>query len=120
MSQLHTVCVVDERSELFPQGICTGRRMDVLTGRRKSIAIESVLRTMGPQVIVADEITSEEDCRALLSASWCGVRVAATAHASCLRDLNERKTYRSIPELGIFERVVVMKPDKSWHLERLV
>ena len=120
LSQIHTVCVVDERGELFPRGLSTGRRMDVLTGKQKSIAIESVLRTMGPQVIAADEITSQEDCRALLNAAWCGVRVVATAHAACLKDLKMRKTYRAIAELGIFEQVVVMKPDKSWQLERLV
>lgn len=114
-----TVSVVDERGELFPEGFSTGKRMDVMIGRRKPKAIEMLLRTMGPEVIVADEITSEYDCRALLSAGWCGVRVVATAHAADRQDLLKRQIYRPLVDLGLFEQLVVMGRDKSWRLERM-
>ena len=115
-----TVSVVDERGELFPQGFSRGKRMDVLTGRKKPDGIEMVLRTMAPQVIVADEITSTFDCDALLSTAWCGVQVVATAHASSRQDLMGRGLYRPILQLGIFDHLVIMQRDKSWRLERMV
>ena len=119
LSEDLTVSVVDERGELFPQGFARGKRMDVLTGRNKPLGIEMVLRTMGPQVIVVDEITSAADCDALLSTAWCGVQVVATAHASSFQDLLDRKLYHPITQIGIFEHLVIMQRDKSWRLERM-
>lgn len=116
----HTmVSVVDERGELFPNSMTQGTKLDILEGKRKPDAIEILLRTMGPEVIGVDEITSDDDCQAILSAAWCGVRVVATAHATSARDLRERKIYSSIPQIGIFHHLVVMKRDKSWTLERM-
>lgn len=113
------VSVVDQRGELFPPAFSRGRRMDVLTGKEKPQGIEMVLRTMGPDVIAVDEITCDRDCRSLLSAGWCGVTVAATAHAADKRDLMNRQIYRPLVELGLFENVVVMGRDKSYRLERM-
>ena len=67
------VSVVDDRGELFPDGFVRGPKMDVLTGCPKGEAMERVLRTMGPACIAVDEITAEEDCKALISAANCGV-----------------------------------------------
>ena len=71
IAQVEAVSVVDERGELFPIGITRGRRMDVLTGCGKAHGIEILLRTMGPSCIAVDEITSEQDCDALIRAGWC-------------------------------------------------
>ena len=66
------VSVVDERGELFPEGLERGKKTDVLTGCPKSPGIDMVLRTMGPDCIAVDEITAEADARALLRAANCG------------------------------------------------
>jgi len=114
------VTVVDERGELFPReaDFPTGKRTDVLTGCSKEQGIELALRTMGPAWIAVDEITSEEDCAALLKAGWCGVRLLATAHAGGIKDLYSRSVYRPLVERKLFQNVVVMGMDKSWRLER--
>lgn len=116
----HTVTVVDERGELFPGGFLSGKRMDRLTGFSKPAGISMALRTMGPEYIAVDEITAQEDCRALLSVGWCGVKVLATAHAADRSDLLKRKIYQPLVELGLFDRLIVMRRDKSWYLERMV
>lgn len=114
-----TVGVVDERGELFPEGIRRGRRMDVLTGCGKAQGIQILLRTMGPSCIAVDEITSEQDCEALIRAGWCGVRLLATAHAASMADLTERPVYRPLVSCKLFDHILVLGRDKSWREEKV-
>ena len=118
------VAVVDEREEIFPRWnneICfkTGRHTDVLSGCNKAQGIDAVLRNMGPETIAVDEITARADCDALIHAGWCGVKLFATAHAGCRQDLMSRPIYRPIMESGIFDTLIIMHDDKSWHSERM-
>ena len=114
------VCVVDERAELFPDGIRRGKRMDVLQGFPKPLGMDMVLRTMGPDCIAVDEITAEADCAGLLQAANCGVRLIATAHAFGMQDLKQRTLYQPLLSSGIFQNVVLLKKDKSYCVERVV
>lgn len=120
LSSRETVSVVDERGELFPMGVQRGERMDVLLGCSKPEGIDRVLRTMTPDTIAIDEITAEADTRALIQAAWCGVRLLATAHAANLEDLRSREVYRPLVERKLFSTVVIMRPDKSYYVERMV
>jgi len=115
-----SICVVDERGELFPSGFDHGNATDVMTGCSKRHGLELALRTMGPSCIAMDEITASEDCEALVQALWCGVRLIATAHASCMNDLFSRPVYAPIRASGFFDTVVVLQKDKSWRTERMV
>lgn len=116
-----SVAVVDERGELFPVGVDfpKGKRTDVLTGCSKAQGIEIALRTMGPSVIAVDEITAKSDCEALMHAAWCGVDLMATAHARDIQDLQEREIYKPLAKSGLFQTVLVLNRDKSWHRERI-
>lgn len=118
ISQNQTVCVVDQRGEVFPKGIPRGKRMDVLTGTGKAEGVEMVLRTMSPQWIAVDEITAREDAQALLFAANCGVKLLATAHASGPADLRSREIYRPLTEQGVFAHLFILNRDKSYRLER--
>lgn len=118
------VAVVDEREEIFPRagdGLCfpVGKHTDVLSGCKKSEGIEAMLRNMCPDTIAVDEITAQEDCHALLHAGWCGVKLLATAHAANREDLYNRAVYRPIVESRIFDTLIVLHSDKTWHCERL-
>ena len=77
-----------------------------------------LLRTMGPQTIAVDEITAKDDCAALVQAAWCGVDLIATVHASNHDDLHRRSIYAPLVSQRIFQNVVILHPDKSWHMER--
>lgn len=119
-----TVAVVDEREEIFPstnEGFCfsTGKHTDILAGCRKEEGITAALRSMNPNVIAVDEITAEEDCRAMVHAGWCGVRLIATAHAGSREDLFQRPMYQPIIESKLFDSLVILQPDKSWRAERM-
>ena len=117
IAQNETVGVVDQRSEIFPEGIQRGRRMDVLTGCSKAKGIEILLRTMGPDCIGVDEITSETDTEALIQAGWCGVRLIATAHAATLEDLRRRPVYRPLTQMHLFDRILILNREKNWREE---
>lgn len=118
------VAVVDERREIFPfyQGkscFYCGKRTDIISAAKKSTAIDAVLKNMSPDTIAMDEITAKEDCDALLHAGWCGVHLLATAHAGSKIDLFSRPVYRPIIESKLFETLIILQPDKSWHIERM-
>jgi len=112
------VSVVDERGELFPDAVDKGSRTEVLTGCPKVQGIEMMLRTMGPDILAVDEITAGEDCEALHRAAWCGVDLLATAHAGSLEDFLHREVYRPLVQRNLFDYLVILHPDRHWHLER--
>lgn len=121
------VAVCDERGELaavfrgVPQ-FDIGPMSDVMSDIPKSEAALMLLRSMNPQVIAMDEISSPEDCRAAASAVGCGVRVIATAHAASVSDLKRRNVYRFLLAQDVFNNIVVIENNagvRSYRLETL-
>lgn len=119
-----SISVIDERCEIFPVNqdrFCffPGKRTDVLSGCPKEKGVDIAVRCLGPTVIAVDEITALEDCQALINAGWCGVDVIATAHAANKQELMTRPVYKPLLEMGLFQNLVVLKNDKSYHTERM-
>lgn len=119
-----SVCVVDERQEVFPRtsdSFCfaTGKCTDVISGCSKQDGIMSVIRSMNPAWIAVDEITAAQDCQALVYAGWCGVELIATAHAGTKRDLFKRPVYSPVVESGLFQNLIVLEQNQSWSVERM-
>lgn len=105
------VGLADERGELAAMyagapGMKIGSRTDVVDGCPKAAAMLLLLRGMNPQVLAVDEITAEEDVRAMELAAGCGVVLLATAHGGGVADLKRRRLYRRMMEEGIFRRVI--------------
>ena len=119
LSRKAAVSVVDERGELFPKELETEVHVDVLSGAPKPQGVEMALRTMGPEWIAVDEITSQEDCDAVLNCHGCGVKLLATAHGASLEDYYHRNVYRPLVQAGVFQNCYVLRPDKSGSLERI-
>lgn len=119
IGKMEAVCVVDERGELFPDGIARGNRIDVMTGCPKRIGLDILLRTMGPQYIALDEITEEQDCEAIINISNCGVKLLASAHAYSKDDFYNRRVYKKLIERNVFDILIVLNQDKSYRLERI-
>jgi stage III sporulation protein AA len=107
------VSIVDERSEIaamsgsHPQ-FDIGRYTDVIEGCPKADGILCMLRSMNPEFIAVDEITSDEDSRAVLSAANCGVGLIATAHAGGYEELLKRTAYKKPIESGVFKNCVII------------
>lgn len=114
--------LADERSELAalyhgrPQ-FDIGRHTDVIDGCPKAEAAMMLVKTMSPQLLILDEITSEEDIQAVLCAAHCGVAVMASAHAWNVEDFQLRPLYRRIQEAQIFSKIFGIQHD---HQVRLI
>lgn len=111
-----TIGVADERGEIaamykgIPQNDI-GIRTDVLDNIPKCIGMEMLIRSMAPQIIVADEIGNLEDVNAINYATSCGVKGIFTAHGESLEDINMNLYLRKIIKLNIFEIIIFL--DKS-------
>lgn len=113
------VCVADARGELSASSFGSaqfdlGPQTDILVGAEKSEAMMLLLRTMGPEWIAADEITARRDLEAMEQISYCGVKLLATAHAADADELTRRPLYREMLKLGLFRKLLVIKPDRSF------
>lgn len=115
----HTVSVADEREELFPAGFSRGRHMDVLQRTCKEQAVLQLLKTMGPEYIAMDEITSAEDVKAVMACYGCGVQLLATAHAASLEEFCARPIYRELIQNRVFRSLVLLHRDKSFEIGAL-
>lgn len=118
------VGVADERGEL--SAMCGGQsqldlgaRTDVMVQIPKGHAMMCLLRTMNPQWIAVDEITSPSDIAAMEEIAYCGVQILATAHGTCLEDLYRRPLYQTLLDRKIFHQVLLMDVHKSYRMEAL-
>ncbi len=87
------VSIIDERDEIASQcnGIPmldVGKRTDIYSGVNKIQAIENIIRSMKPDVIVADELGGSDDFDAIKNAKTRGVKVFATVHGREQEDVS--------------------------------
>lgn len=85
-----------------------GPSADVVTGMEKAEAVMLLIRSMSPQVIVADEIGGERDVDALMEAMGCGVTVLASAHGRNMEDLRKRPGLHKLLGQSAFEEWVFL------------
>ena len=107
------VAIVDERSEIagcfqgFPQ-LNVGHCTDVLDACPKAEGMMMLLRSMGPQVIVTDELGSPEDVLAVGEVIRAGISLVASVHGSDLAQLAERPEFGKLLRQQVFERVILL------------
>ena len=105
------VGVADERAEIcaMVQGqsqFDLGEQVDVITGCPKALGAMMLLKTMSPQILAVDEITSPEDVQALSAVVNCGVRVLATIHAWSWEELRRKPLFTLLERERFFDRVI--------------
>ena len=107
------VGIVDERGELagmyrgVPQ-LDVGFHTDVLDGCPKALGIPMLVRSANPQVIVVDEITAEEDLRAMTAAANCGVALLATIHALDGEELRRKPLFPMLEAAQVFRHLATI------------
>lgn len=109
-----TVTVVDERCELFPcgaQGFAfpPPPRCDVLSAWPKGPGILQAVRTLGPEVVLCDELGDGEEVRAVEQGLHAGVDFLLTVHAGREEDLRRRPALRALAATGAFDRLVLLE-----------
>lgn len=107
------VSIVDERSELagsvggIPQKD-VGPRTDILDACPKAEGIMMLIRSMSPDIIIADEIGRPEDAVAIQEALNAGVTVITSVHGASLTDINRRPTISRLIGQGVFQRYIFL------------
>lgn len=106
------VSVCDERSEIAGayQGISSydlGPRTDILDGCPKAEGMMMLIRSMGPDVIVTDEIGRAEDAAAIEAAVCAGINIIASAHGSSYEEAAASRIGGMIKS-GIFSRLIFL------------
>lgn len=104
IGQSKRVGIADERSEIGCSGFDTGTLSVVMDGVPKTTAIDMMLRSMGLDVIITDEIGSVADEKIIRKAIYSGIGVIASIHGFSAADVKEKNK-----ELySCFEKVVTL------------
>ena len=96
-----------------------GIRTDVLSNIQKDIGMKMVIRTMAPQVIVADEIGNKSDVEAINYALCSGVKGIFTAHGNDLEDLILNPVMQTLIEKKVIERIIILDSDRKGDIEKV-
>ncbi len=117
-----TISLVDERGEIaaiykgIPQNDI-GIRTDVMDNVDKSIGMKLLIRSMSPEIIVADEIGKDEDIDAINYAVCSGIKGIFTAHGSNLKDLKLNPSISQIIDKHIFDRIIFLNKNIKGKVE---
>lgn len=119
------VGIVDERSEIAAcvRGVPTfdvGPRTDVMDACPKAEGMMMLLRSMSPEVLIADEIGRPEDAAAIIEASHAGVSVIATAHAYDLQEAKGRPELQKLLEQRAFVQIVELRRTAEGIMHRVI
>lgn len=112
------VGVVDERDEIsamykgIPQNEI-GIRTDVLSNIPKAIGMKMLIRSMNPKVIVADEIGTEDDAKAINYAVCSGVKGIFTAHGETIEDILVNPILSKLYNLNVFELLLFIDENRN-------
>ena len=120
-----SVSVIDERGEIAAthKGMMQndlGIRTDVLDNIPKFIGMKMAIRSMAPDVIVADEIGGKEDVEAIKYALRCGVKGIFTAHATSIEELKKNPAISSLIEEKVFEKIIILKNRNGNNFDKVI
>ena len=116
--------VVDERGEIaamykgIPQNDL-GIRTDIIENIKKSVGMKMLIRSMAPEIIVADEIGSKEDVQEINYAVCSGIKGIFTAHGNSLEDLKLNPAIAELIEKNIFERLLLLDKNNKGKVNKI-
>ncbi len=107
------ISVVDERGEIAAMYKGTsqndlGIRTDVIDNCPKHIGMKIMIRSMAPEIIVADEIGKQEDIEAINYAICSGIKGIFTAHGATIQDIKSNPVLKNLIDNNIFERLIFL------------
>ena len=107
------VCIVDERGEIgcsykgIPQcdiGLC-----DLLDAYPKGEGILQAIRSLSPDIVVCDEVGSDDDVRSIEMSLNAGVKVIASIHAGSLEEFLNRPQAKRLLNTKAFKNIIILE-----------
>lgn len=102
------ILVVDEKNEIFYDGVSIGETVDVLSSSKKEFGFYTGIKTLAPDLIVCDELIGEEDAKGVEFAVNSGVKVIATVHANSLNSLLQKSYMKKLTSDGYFQKFILI------------
>ena len=114
----YRIGIADDRNELSASQNAVaqfelGPHTDIIIDTPKAKAAMLLLKSMNEQIIAMDEISSGQDIAAVTEIFGCGVKILATAHASCKDELYMQPLYRKLLDQGIFTFLITISSDEN-------
>lgn len=118
------VGIVDERGEIaslykgIPQNDI-GIKSDVIENINKSVGMKILIRSMSPNVIVADEIGTVEDVESINYAICSGIKCIFTAHGSSFEDLILNPILEKIIKMNVIEKIIILDEKRKGDIKKI-
>ncbi|MBE6747137.1 MAG: stage III sporulation protein AA [Ruminococcaceae bacterium] len=114
--------VIDERREIsakFGGQIINdlGITCDVLDSYPKKDAIDIAVRTLSPEFIICDEISTLEEIESIKRGINCGVKFAVTVHAGSIDEILHRRQIEELIDTYSFRKLYLL--DNSDNIGRI-
>lgn len=101
-TNLYSILLIDERGEMI--GV-KGENIDKMNFCDKTYAFSCAIRSMSPEIVIIDELSSEHDWKCAKSAISSGVKIIATAHGESIEDLTKKEYFIN----SVFDKYVVLR-----------
>ena len=122
--EIYKTFVCDERGEIAAcvSGIeqnDMGINSDVITSYPKGEGIMIGLRSFSPDIIVCDEIATEEEACAIESGVNSGVHFALSIHARDEREIKTKPIIKKLLMTGAFSKVILLSGKNVGEIEKV-
>ncbi len=107
MGKYYKVCIIDERNEISTNEF-SGPNTDVLSGFKKDNGIVISMRTLSPDFIICDEISSTNEVLKIIDGMNSGIRFVLSLHSSNLNELKNKRVFNLLVEEANFDTVVFL------------
>ena len=115
----NNILVVDERNEICASvnGVPTldvGESVDAYSWCTKEFGVVNGIRTMSPDLIILDEISTKNDLEALNYAVASGVKIIATTHSQDFYTLKQKPLFKDFCFDCVFDRFIVLSKENGF------
>ena len=112
-SNTYRICVIDERDEIA--AMYNGQAQNdvgintcVLSGFPKSQGILRAVRSLSPQVILCDEVGTNDECEAIMQGLNSGVSFVVTIHSGSKQELVSKPQFKKLADSGVFKYAIIL------------
>lgn len=95
--------IIDTREEITPFMHSENVTSDIFISYPKGTAIEIATKSMTPEIIICDEISSQIEANSVLMASNSGVKLIASAHADSFDELCSKEILQGLFSHKVFD-----------------
>ena len=118
LGEYYKVSVIDSRREISADNLFL-KFCDVFSGCEKSYGIISAIRSMSPQMVICDELSTVEEVKAVSKGFSSGTEFLLSVHANGIEELQKRPVFSKLLKTGQFRYTVMLKGDVPCVVENI-